>query len=107
MIRIITFLFLLLAGFSFACQSSRQASASDQQEASSGERDGSSYEKAVKVKNIGQEYDWLRKNCNGCKFVQQSLQQNKGKYYDVLTVELHDGSKKDYYFDINSFYGKF
>ena len=103
---IILICFVLLTG---ACSSSKQTSANqtDATATATDERDGSSLEKAIIVDNIGAEYEWLRKNCAGCKFVQQSLLQKKGKHYDMLTVELPNGAKKDYYFDINSFFGKF
>lgn len=88
------------------CKSSGQVSSASEKTQST-ERDGTSFEKAIIAKSIDAEYAWLRKNCPDCKFLQQSLRQNKGKHYDVLTVQLSDGSKKDYYFDINSFFGKF
>lgn len=101
-------LFVLLISLTIGCQSSRQASGtSATAEVSNAERDGSSCERAIIVKSIDAEYEWLRKNCPGCKFLRQSLRQNKGKHYDVLTVQLADGSKKDFFFDINSFFGKF
>lgn len=93
-----------------ACSSSKQVSAKQADataEVGDAERDGSSFEKAIIAKSIDAEYAWLRKNCTDCKFLGQSLRQNKGKHYDVLTVQLSDGSKKDYYFDINRFFGKF
>ncbi len=69
-------------------------------------RDGSSIEKAIKVKSISEEYEYLRNNCQGCKFVQQMLIFVKKKPYDILEVEKPDGSKASYYFDISSFYGR-
>jgi hypothetical protein len=30
-----------------------------------------------------------------------------GKHYDLLTVKLKDGTVREFYFDISSFYGKF
>jgi hypothetical protein len=98
----------LLAGACSSVKSTagKQTDAASETANASEERDGSSYEKAVMAKSIDAEYDWLRKNCSGCKFMGQSLRKNEGKYYDVLSVQLADGTKKDFYFDINSFLEK-
>ena len=37
----------------------------------------------------------------------QSLITGNGKNYDLLTIELKDGTKKSFYFDITDFFGKF
>ena len=39
--------------------------------------------------------------------VQQSLLNKGGKSYDLLSVQLADGSKVDVYFDITDYFGKF
>jgi hypothetical protein len=39
--------------------------------------------------------------------ISQSLDFNDKKPYDVLTFETTDGTKKEIYFDISNFYGKF
>jgi len=70
-------------------------------------KDGSSIEKAIKVKSVDQEYKFVRENCKGCEMVSQSLLEHKGKKYDVLNLKKNDGSDISYYFDISSFYGKF
>ena len=69
-------------------------------------KDGSSIEKAIKVKSVAEEYEYIRSNCQGCKFLQQMLITDKKKPYDILVVEKPDGSEVSYYFDISSFYGK-
>lgn len=108
MMKRVVFLILFFGILTIGCQSARKTSGtSTTSEVSTDERDGSSYEKAIIVKSIDAEYEWLRQNCPGCKFLQQALRQNKGMHYDVLTVQLTDGSKKEFYFDINSFFGKF
>ena len=94
-----------------ACKSSNQTVTSSEKTQSSedsvSERDGISYEKAVIAKSIPDEYNWLKKNYPGCQFMQQSLRHYKNVPYDVLTVKLPDGTKKDFYFDISSFFGKY
>lgn len=95
-----------------ACKSSSQVGASSEStqttdEVSVSERDGTSYEKAIIAKSIPDEYNWLKKNHPGCQFMQQSLRHYKNVPYDVLTVKLPDGTKKDFYFDISSFFGKY
>ncbi|HMV07248.1 MAG TPA: hypothetical protein PK325_07700 [Cyclobacteriaceae bacterium] len=95
-----------------ACKSSSKvATSSEITQASQtdevSERDGTSYEKAIIAKSIPDEYNWLKKNHPGSQFIQQSLRHYKNVPYDVLTVKLPDGTKKDFYFDISSFFGKF
>lgn len=61
---------------------------------------------AIVVKSVKEEYEYIRKNCAGCVFQSQSLIEKGGKHYDALRVKMQDGTEKTYYFDINSFYGK-
>jgi len=68
--------------------------------------DGSSYETAVVANNVSGEYEWIREHYPGSQVEMQSLSQNGKKYYDVITIQLQDGSKKAVYFDINKFYGR-
>lgn len=68
--------------------------------------DGSSPEKAIKVKSIAEEYEYISKHCVGCRVVMQSLINKKGRYYDAIEVISADGKKSTFYFDISSFYGK-
>ncbi len=72
---------------------------------SSLENDGSSYEKAVKVKSVPEEYKWLRKYYPEYIMIQQSLNFNDKSPYDILSIDI-EGIKKDIYFDISSFFGK-
>ncbi len=72
---------------------------------SSLENDGSSYEKAVKVKSVPEEYEWLRKYYPSYIMIQQSLVFNDKSPYDILSIKI-DGVKKEVYFDISSFFGK-
>lgn len=68
--------------------------------------DGSSIANAIKVKSVPEEYEYVKKNCSGCKMVSQSLIQEKGKPYDLLQLVKPDGTEVNYYFDISSFFGK-
>ncbi|MEL7530951.1 MAG: hypothetical protein AAFN10_06575 [Bacteroidota bacterium] len=67
---------------------------------------GSSFETAISAPSIAFEYQWLRDNYPGHKFLQQSLIFNEGKPFDVLKVKLEDGTVIEVYFDISSFFGK-
>jgi len=40
------------------------------------------------------------------KLISQSLYKKNGKIYDLLKIELSDGSKKSIYFDITDFFGR-
>ena len=74
--------------------------------------DGSSFEKAVLIKNateetgVRSEYAYLAKYYPDSKVVRQSLRENKGRMYDVLEIEAKGGAKS-VYFDITEFFGKF
>ena len=68
--------------------------------------DGSTFAKAVVVGSVGAEYEWLRKNFPGHKVRSQRLMMHAGKPYDVLAITTRDGSERDVYFDISSFFGK-
>jgi hypothetical protein len=70
-------------------------------------KDGSSFENAIKVNSVPAEYKYIKKNCENCEILSQSLRENKGKFYDVISVKTSDGAMKDYFFDITSFFGKF
>ncbi len=70
-------------------------------------QDALSFETALKVKNVGEEYQFALDNCNGCALLGQSLVEHKNKPYDILTFKKPDGEEIKYYFDISSFYGKF
>lgn len=82
-------------------------SCSSTQSALKSKRDGSSYEKAVKVESVKAEYDYVRRVCSDCKILGQSLASYKHKHYDILKLEKNNGDKVSYYFDISKFYGKF
>ena len=70
------------------------------------EKDGSSFEKAIIVNSIPEEYQYVKTACPNCKFVMQSLMMHKGKPYDVLEYNKPNGETVSYYFDISKFYGK-
>lgn len=82
----------------FACGTTKSVS--------DGERDGSSYEKAIIVKSIPAEYQYVKKVCPGCQFQGQSLVFHKNKPYDILKYKKPNGEMVSYYFDISKFYGK-
>jgi predicted Zn-dependent protease len=74
--------------------------------------DGSGYEKAIVIKEktekkgIDAEYQWLRKHYPGYTLISQSLNFKNNKNYDILSIKTNDGEKKDVYFDISNFFGK-
>ncbi len=67
---------------------------------------GLSFEDAISVKSVSEEYAWLRKNYAGHTFIMQSLNFNNGKPYDILKIITAGGETKSIYFDISSFFGK-
>ncbi len=101
-------LFLLCISFLVACSSTKNVS-SDESNSKIKEivqRDGSSYEKAIIVKSIMAEYEWLTENYPGYKMIMQSLNEYKKKPYDILTFKTADGIERNIYFDISNFFGK-
>lgn len=70
-------------------------------------KDGLSFENAIKVNSVREEYEFVKSNCDSCQVISQSLSEYKGGKYDVIEVSKSDGSIVTYYFDIKSFYGKF
>jgi hypothetical protein len=76
-------------------------------------KDGSSFENAVIIqettesKGVDAEYKWLRDNFPGYKSGGQSLDDYKGKPFDIITITTSDGKEKSIYFDISGFFGKF
>jgi len=71
-----------------------------------GDRDGSTPEKAIMVQNIGEEYQWMQRNCPGFTPGMQALSEINGKPYDVLTWRNGRGDQRTVYFDISSFFGR-
>src|SRR2546423_10580703 len=67
--------------------------------------DGSSFEKAVIIKGateqtgVHAEYEYLAKHYPGYKRGKQSLQEHKGKMFDVLELNTADGQSKTMNFD--------
>lgn len=68
--------------------------------------DGLSFETAVVAKSVDSEYEWIKANYPGSRVQSQALVPKNGKKYDVLTVQLSDGSTKKLHFNIDSFFGK-
>lgn len=93
--------------------SSSSAPTTDTVSVAPGERDGSSFAKAIIIneksesKGVDAEYAWLRKNFPGYRSKGQSLTYNNKKPFDVIHIVTGDGKDTDVYFDISNFFGKF
>ena len=63
------------------------------------------------IAGIMAEYEYLENRYGvrdvDWKLFMQSLITGNRKSYDLLTIELKDGSRKSFYFDITGFFGKF
>ena len=78
--------------------------------------DGSTAEKAVVVNattsqiGIPAEYTYLERVCGktGVDYtlVEQRQMDKNGREYDILEIELKDGTVRSYWFDITSFFGR-
>ena len=92
---------------------STSTSTSSSSSSTSSANDGSSYEKAIIIEKknekdgVAEEYKWLREHYPGYTMGSQSLNYKDKKPYDILHITTKDGEKKDVYFDISKFFGKF
>lgn len=79
--------------------------------------DGSSMEQAIVITatssiiGVPEEYNYIELTC-GQRDVDytikgQTLYEQNDRQYDVISVKQKDGSKRDFWFDITSFYGEF
>ena len=109
------FISILVSLFFVACSTSQKTASrpvSNVQQNSSGDRDGSSFEKAVIIdaKNettgVDAEYVWLKENYPGYKTLSQSLNHSNSKPFDIINIQTSTGEKKKVYFDISKFFGK-
>ena len=75
-------------------------------ETSGKERDGLTFENAIIVKSVDEEYNWIAANYPGAKIESQALVKHNGKPYDVLTFVTKDGETKTAHFDVSKFFGK-
>lgn len=98
----VAMIFILLGSLMLAssCASGRKT------QITSAERDGSSPERAIAVKSIKEEYDWVYAKYPQSRVVKQALISQGKRHYDLLTVALPDGRREEFYFDITSFFGK-
>jgi len=55
--------------------------------------DGSTIEKAIKVKSIEKEYEILAKQCVGCKLKSQGVSSRGNKSYDIITLTKPNGEQ--------------
>ncbi len=70
-----------------------------------GGRAGSSPEKAVILRGVSEEHQWMARNHPGFVPEAQALQEIEGKPYDVLTWRDERGEERTVYFDISAFLG--
>jgi len=68
--------------------------------------DGSSIKNAIKVNSVAEEYKIAKKLCPNCTMNGQDLLSEGNKHYDLLKLTNEKGEEVKYYFDINSFFGK-
>jgi len=69
-------------------------------------KDGLSIENAIKVKNIAEEYEYVKNHCQNCQLLGQALIEREGKFYDELRLKKTDEKEIAYYFDLSSFFGR-
>lgn len=69
-------------------------------------RDGSSFEKAIIVKSVAEEYEYVRKVCTDCQLLGQSLSYYNQKPFDIIRMKKSNGDDISYHFDISKFFGK-
>ncbi|MUU78489.1 hypothetical protein [Winogradskyella endarachnes] len=98
--------------FTSSCSSTKNINNSEKEEITTSKnidntaRDGSSFEKAIIVKSIKEEYVYVKKNCINCTMLGQALAYNDKKPFDILRLKNAEGKEVSYYFDISLFFGK-
>ena len=103
--------FAFFVGLTFSCSPSKNISSASTRDAmavetSANGRDGMTFENAVIVKSVKEEYTWIATNYPGSDLQSQALIKKNGKPYDVLTFVTKDGETKTAHFDISKFFGK-
>ena len=112
---------ILIAGISISCNSGKKTttSASANNNPNSvnstaivhAPADGKSFETAIVInkktekEGINAEYQWIREHYSNYHVVKQAIVYNDDKRFDVITIEIADGSNQDIYFDITKFFG--
>jgi hypothetical protein len=89
---------------------------SDGHETDEAGRSGESTEEAIIIRadntaeGIRREYQWLERTFGArgvdWQLVVQVLLHDADRYYDMLRIRLADGTEKEIYFDITTFFGK-
>lgn len=72
-----------------------------------GDGDGYSFETAIVVDSISEEYEYIREQYPGCRMMMQSLMFEDGVPYDILHIKTAEGEEIDIYFNISNFFGKY
>ena len=74
---------------------------------------GSSKQEAViilgaesELEGVDAEYEYIESLCEHFELDSQTFLEKGNEKYDILTVKLPGGTKKDIYFDITDFYGR-
>jgi len=74
---------------------------------------GSSKGKAViilgvesELEGVDAEYDYLQRKFGDFELNNQTFIGEEDKKYDLLSIKLSDGTKKEIWFDISDFYGR-
>jgi hypothetical protein len=59
------------------------------------------FKTAIPVNSVKEEYQYIYSQYPGSQVLSQALVYDENKTpYDILTVKMPDGSKKDFYFDV-------
>jgi hypothetical protein len=76
--------------------------------------DGSTMETAVVIETtqkssagVQAEYAWLGRHYPGYRRISQALLHDGGKSYDLFELEAPGGQRRNVYFDISAFFGRF
>jgi len=106
---IICFAFFVI--LTFSCSPSKNVSSNSTQDGMAVQtpaqrRDGMTFESAVIVKSVKEEYAWIAANYPESTLQSQALVKENGKPYDVLTFVTKDGETKTAHFDVSKFFGK-
>ena len=70
---------------------------------STSSQDGSSFDQAIAVSRVEEEYAWLAKTHPGATVLTQMLVHRHDRHYDVLTLALASGESQQMFFEVPGF----
>jgi len=112
-LRLLTPIAIVLSVTACAANHAQQNdNANTQNGAAAGAEEGSSFERAVVLKDaknefegVSAEHEWIKAHYPGWRWDSQYLLNREGRVYDMIEIS-NGGEKREIYFDITDWFGK-